>query len=64
MVGLDDPDVLCIRSVALALKFELVSMKKRRAIQQPLNGLAVEIINEAAKILWRHPPSLAASMRS
>lgn len=76
--GLDDPDVPCIRSVALALKFELVSMlrtaefrsarrsfiagfgtetpvlrvplkfvKKRRVIQQPLNSLALEIINEA-----------------
>jgi integrase len=76
--GLDDPDLPCIRSVALALKFELVSMlrtaeirtalrssiagrgtktpvlrvplkfvKKRRVIQQPLNSLAVEIVDEA-----------------
>jgi integrase len=81
--GLDDPHIPCIRSVALAIKFELVSMlrtvefrtarrsliagcagsrllhgtpvlrvplkfvKKRRVIQQPLNSLAIEIVNEA-----------------
>jgi integrase len=77
--GLDDPNLPCTRSVALALKFALVSMlrsveiitarrsniagfgtetpvlrvpmkfvKKRRVIEQPLNSLAVEIVNEAA----------------
>lgn len=76
--GLDHPDLPVTRSVALGLKFELVSMlrsqeflsarrssvaghgtptsvlrvplklvKKRRVIEQPLNSLAVEIINEA-----------------
>jgi integrase len=76
--GLDHPDLPATKSVALAIKFELVSMlrsaeiiparrssivglgtstpvlrvplkfvKKRRVIQQPLNSLAVEIINEA-----------------
>jgi integrase len=79
--GLDDPNLPCIRSVALAIKFELVSMlrtaefrqarrshiegfgtstpvlrvpmkfvKKRRGIQQPLNSLAIEIVNEALSL--------------
>ena len=78
--GLDDPKLPCIRSIALAIRFELVSMlrtsefrraqrshiagfgtdtpvlrvplkfvKKRRVILQPLNSLAIEIINEATR---------------
>lgn len=77
--GLDDPDLPAHRNIALALKFELVSMlrtqeirtairdevkgapkaevlrvplefvKKRRVILQPLNSLAMEIINEAKR---------------
>ena len=91
--GLDDPGVPCIRPVALALKFELVTMlrgaeirtarrsniaglgtatpylrvplrfvKKRRVIQQPLNSLAVEIVNEALlhnyDVISRRPCSI------
>ena len=76
--GLDHPNLPCSRSVALGIRFELVTMlrsreflnarrsfitgagtatpvlrvpmkfvKKRRDIHQPLNSLAVEIVNEA-----------------
>lgn len=79
--GLDRPDLPVTRSVALGIKFELVSMlrtkeflgaretfiagrktptpvlrvpmkfvKKRRVIEQPLNSLAVEIIDEATAL--------------
>lgn len=78
--GLDDPGCPCTPTVALAIKFELVSMlrtaefrtarrgdikghgtktpvlhvplkvvKKRRVIMQPLNSLAVEIVEKAMR---------------